>query len=135
MAFWDFNFLMANNAVDPGSVKNMLKTNKAYGRDISKLARGFVSWLLYACSPLGAKIADPVALAVRRLQDGLHPGAGPDFDRLAALKPYELRALIDADLAGELDAGSSLEAEIYAVNFAALHEAYKRQLRRRLFGD
>jgi len=134
MAFWDFNFLMTNNAVDGGAAMNLLRINKEFGRDISSLARGFVSWLLYAYSPSGTKITDPVGLAVRRLQENVHAGAGGDLDRLADLKPYELRALIDADLAGKLDTEASIEAEIYAVNFASLRDEYKRQLRRRLFG-
>lgn len=50
------------------------------------------------------------------------------------MKPYELRALFDADLADKLDTEASIEAEIYAVNLASLRDEYKRQLRRRLFG-
>ncbi len=134
MAFWDFNFLMTNNAVDGGAAMNLLRINKEFGRDISSLARGFVSWLLYAYSPSGTKITDPVGLAVRRLQENVHAGAGGDLDRLADLKPYELRALFDADLADKLDTEASIEAEIYAVNLASLRDEYKRQLRRRLFG-
>lgn len=64
----------------------------------------------------------------------MHVGAGGDLDRLADLKPYELRALFDADLADKLDTEASIEAEIYAVNLASLRDEYKRQLRRRLFG-
>jgi hypothetical protein len=133
MAFWDLGFLTANNAVHPGSVKNLLKINR-FKQDVSKLARGFVSWLLYAYSPAGSGVSDPAGLAIKRLQENVHAGAGADFDRLASLRPYALKALFDADLAG-YDLDDSAEADIYAVNFAKLQESYKRQLYRRLFGD
>ncbi len=132
MAFWDLGFLMENNAVHPGSVKNLLKINQ-YKRDASKLATGFVSWLLYAYSPAGSGVSDPAGLAIKRLQGNIHAGAGADFDRLASLRPHALKALFDTDLAGD-DLDDSLEADIYALNFANLQDSHKRQLYRRLFG-
>jgi hypothetical protein len=132
MAFWDLGFLMANNAVHPGSVKNLLKINR-FKQDVSKLARGFVSWLLYAYSPAGSGVSDPAGLAINRLLENVHAGAGADFDRLASLRPHALKALFDADLAGD-DLDDNLEADIYAVNFANLQDSHKRQLYRRLFG-
>ncbi len=134
MAFWDFDFLTSNNSVNPGGKGNLLKTNKKFGRSISDLSGGFVSWLLYAYSPAGSKISDPVGLAIKRLCENVSAGAGGDFNRLAKLHPYALRALFDADMA-DMDSGESLEAGIYKLNFHDLQTIYKRELYRRLFGD
>ena len=134
MAFWDFDFLTSNNSVNPGGRINLLKTNKKFGRSISDLSGGFVSWLLYAYSPAGSKVSDPVGLAIRRLCENVSAGAGGDFNRLAKLNPYALRALFEADMAG-LDPGESLEAGIYKLNFHGLQTIHKHELYRRLFGD
>jgi hypothetical protein len=133
MAFWDFDFLIRNNSVNPGSKVNLLKTNKKFGRSISDLSNGFVSWLLYAYSPAGSKISDPVGLAVKRLCENVSAGAGGDFNRLAKLNPFALRSLFDADMAGA-DPGESHEAEIYKLNFQDLQAIHKHELYRRLFG-
>ena len=134
MAFWDFDFLISNNSVNPGSKVNLLKANKKFGRSIASLSAGFVSWLLYAYSPIGSKLSDPVGLAVKRLCENVSAGAGVDFNRLTKLYPYALRSLFDADLAG-LDIGESHEAEIYKLNFHDLQAIHKQELYRRLFGD
>ncbi len=134
MAFWDFDFLMSNNSVNPGSKVNLLKTNKKFGRSIASLSAGFVSWLLYAYSPVGTKISDPVGLAVKRLCENVSAGAGGDFNRLSKLTPFALRVLFDADLAG-LDIGESQDAGIYKLNFHDLQAIHKQELYRRLFGD
>ena len=134
MAFWDFDFLTSNNSVNPGGRINLLKTNKKFGRSISDLSTGFVSWLLYAYSPAGSKVSDPVGLAIKRLCENVSAGAGGDFNRLAKLNPYALRALFDADIAG-LDPNESLEAGIYTLNFHGLQPIHKHELYRRLFGD
>jgi hypothetical protein len=133
MAFWDFDFLIQNNLVNPGGKIKMLKANKDFGRSIADLSGGFVSWLLYAYSPTGAKVSDPVGLAVKRLCENVSAGAGGDFNRLAKLTPYALRALFDADMAG-IDPGDSLEAGIYKLNFQGLQPIHKQELYRRLFG-
>jgi hypothetical protein len=134
MAFWDFDFLTSNNSVNPGGRINLLKTNKKFGRSIPDLSAGFVSWLLYAYSPAGTRVSDPVGLAIKRLCENVSAGAGGDFNRLAKLNPYALRALFDADMAG-LDPGESLEAGIYKLNFHGLQTIHKQELYRRLFGD
>jgi hypothetical protein len=134
MAFWDFDFLIQNNSVNPGGKVKMLKANKGFGRSIADLSGGFVSWLLYAYSPTGAKVSDPVGLAVKRLCENVSAGAGGDFNRLAKLTPYALRALFDADMAG-IDPSDSLEAGIYKLNFHDLQLIHKQELYRRLFGD
>jgi hypothetical protein len=133
-SYWDFDFLMDNNQVNPGSRKNLLTTNKnKWGRDIAALSTGFVSWILYAYSPEGARIKNPVGLAVRRLNENAYAGAHGGFDKLAHLTPYALRALFDADLAGG-DLGDSLEARIYQTIFSELQKPYKQELYGRLFG-
>ena len=134
MAFWDFDFLMDNNSVNPGSKVNLLKANKKFGRSIASLSAGFVSWLLYSYSPAGSKISDPVGLAVKRLCENVNAGAGGEFNRLAKLNPFALKTLFDSDLAG-VDLGESHEAEIYKLNFHDLQAIHKQELYRRLFGD
>lgn len=134
MAFWDFDFLLSNNSVNPGSKVNLLKTNKKFGRSIASLSAGFVSWLLYAYSPVGSKISDPVGLAIKRLCENVSAGAGGDFNRLAKLTPYALRSLFDADMAN-VDLDESQESGIYNLNFHDLQAIHKQELYRRLFGD
>jgi hypothetical protein len=134
MAFWDFDFLVTNNSVNPGSKVNLLRTNKKFGRNIASLSTGFVSWLLYVYSPAGSKISDPVGLAVKRLCENVSAGAGGDFNRLAKLTPFALKSLFDADIAS-VDLGESVEAGIYKLHFHDLQTIYKQELYRRLFGD
>jgi hypothetical protein len=133
-SYWDFDFLMDNNQVNPGSRKSLLKTNKVkWGRDLVTLSTGFVSWILYAYSPEGVQIKNPVGLAVKRLNENAYAGAHGGFDKLAQLTPYALRSLFDADLAGA-GLGDSLEANIYQTTFSELKKPYKQELYGRLFG-
>ena len=132
-AFWDFEFLATNNLVQPGSKTELLRVNKKFGRDMAALSRGFVSWLLYAYSPAGARVKDPVALAVKRLREQVHAGSGGEVEHLAGLSPFRLQAIMDADLAG-LKIGEELEVELYERNFHDLEPKHKRELYARLFG-
>ena len=133
-SFWDFDFLMDNNQVNPGSRKNLLRNNKTkWGRDLATLSAGFVSWILYAYSPEGVQIKNPVGLAVKRLNENAYAGAHGGYDKLARLTPYALRALFDADLS-EAELGDSLEANIYQTTFSRLQRPYKQELYGRLFG-
>jgi hypothetical protein len=134
-AFWDFDFLMQNNHV--AKANDLRQHQKATGASIKDLAQGFVSWLLYAYSPSGRRIEDPVALATKRLLENIHASAGGDFDRLACLRPFELKALFDRDLSGDLcqDKSPTLEQEIYIANYRNLDTAPKKELYRRLFGS
>lgn len=134
-AFWDFDFLIENNSVQPQGKKNLLITNKKFGRNIKRLSEGFVSWLLYAYSPNGSRVNDPVALAVKRLCTEMHEGAGGDLNRLAQMPPHALKSLFDADLAGKEFLGDSIEANIYSINFQGLLKIHKQELYRRLFGS
>ena len=54
----------------------------------------FVSWLLYAASPRGTNITDPVGFAISRLMKNPKKGAGGGFDRLSQRTPQELLRLI-----------------------------------------
>lgn len=133
-AFWELDFLFENNRVQPQSRKHLLASNKVWGRGIKSLSEGFVSWLLYAYSPDGNRVRDPVGLAIRRLQENAHAGAGGNFDRLAKLTPYKLRALFEADINGQ-DLGVSPEADLFRLNFSALLSEHKKDLFWRLFGS
>ena len=134
-SFWDFDFLMENNQVNHGSRKNLLRTNKTkWGRDLATLSTGFVSWILYAYSPEGVRIKNPVGLAVKRLNENAYAGAHGGYDKLARLTPFALRSLFDADLAGA-ELGDSLEANIYQMTFTELKKPYKLELYGRLFGS
>lgn len=132
-AYWDFSFLVTNNQV--AKAAEIRKRQKATGADIEQLAQGFVSWLLYAYSPSGQRVANPVALAVKRILENVHAGAGGDYDRLAQLRPVELKAIFDQDLAGVLwEARDSIEKDIYTMNYKDLIKPKKQELYRRLFG-
>ena len=134
LAFWDFNFLMTNNSVITAGA--ILRRQKQTGATIERLVQSFVSWLLYAYSPSGQRVEDPVAVAARRLLENVSTGAGGDFDRLAKLHPYQLKAFFDLDIEGRLllEAEDTLEREIYLLNFKDLSKPKKRELYRRLFG-
>lgn len=132
-AYWDFDFLMANNQVERSEA--IRRRQKQTGASIGSLTQGFVSWLLYAYSPSGRRVDDPVALAAKRLLQNVHTGAGSDYDCLARLRPFELRALFDQDLAGVLyEVPDTIEKDVYTVKFGDLSRSYKRELYRRLFG-
>lgn len=135
-AYWDFDFLMRSNAVNPGTVQNFRKRIKK-GASIARLSELFVSWLLYAHSPVAGHVQDPVSIAIRRIQQNPHAGM-PDFDRLAALRPFELKSFFDADFAGqefdENDPDSLLYVALYREYLAPLQTDDKRRLYRRLFG-
>lgn len=135
LAFWDFDLLMANNQV--GAARQIKDRQKETGASIGDLSAGFVSWILYAHSPAGSRIDNPIALAVKRLRENIHAGAGGDFDRLAHLKPFELKVLFDRDLAGELNQITSPTPEqtIFTANYRYLDMAFKRELYCRLFGS
>jgi hypothetical protein len=133
LASWDFDTLSRNNPIY--RKRQLLGLQKASGINIEGLSKGFVAWLLYAYSPSKNRPLDPVGLAVQRLMENIHASAGGDFDRLASLPPFELKALFDQDFAGELwRAADSTAKEIYLLNFRNLPGESKRELYRRLFG-
>lgn len=132
-AYWDFDFLMQSNAVNPGTVQNFRKQLKD-GLPIAKLSNLFVSWLLYAHSPLAGDVLDPVSIAISRIKQNPHAGM-PAFDHLATLRPYELKTFFDADLSGEQIDTDSPNAALYRQHLGPLNANRKQQLYSRLFGE
>ena len=132
-AFWDWDFLIGNNAIGQASSSKLLAANKQAGHEISRLCQNLVSWILYAYSYSGRGVQNPVSNAIARLRENLFSGAGGDFDRLAALQPHELKTLFDIDLAGR-DLPGTVAADLYVFHFDNLPEDHKRELYRRLFG-
>lgn len=128
-AYWNFDVLCRNNSVQPGSRTALLK--KFAPDRIKQLSEGFVSWLLYAAAA-GYPVNDPVALAVRRLLDEAHAGAGGDFDRLAQLPPWQLRALLTG---GQASPKYTLEGEIFAWRLGGLSPQGRTALLLMLFGE
>jgi hypothetical protein len=87
---WVLDRLLSVNRVHP-------KTRKSVrGGD----AKALVSWLLYAMSPEGSGIKNPVSYALTRLGEDPTSGAGGAFDDLAALPPSELIAVIQDGVRG-----------------------------------
>jgi hypothetical protein len=83
---FDLSVLFSLNNVNPTSRKE-LQQKKA-----SPLA--FVSHLLYAASPAGSTIANPISYTVNQLKHDPKSGAGAEYDQLARLKPEKLAGLI-----------------------------------------
>jgi hypothetical protein len=79
---WDFVVLFQRFPIN-SSTKRRLKETKAS-------AHAFVSHLLYAISPSGRGINNPLAYTLSELKANPHMGAGERFDRLAMLPPREL---------------------------------------------
>ncbi len=87
---WVLDRLLSVNRVHP-------KTRKSVrGGD----AKALVSWLLYAMSPEGSGIKNPVSYALTRLGEDPTSGAGGAFDDLAALSPSDLITVIQDGVRG-----------------------------------
>ena len=87
---WDLKALLIHNRI---SAKN-----QALLLENGLTAQAFVSWLLYAASPSGDGIRDPVAHAVSRLISNPDQGAGGAFDQLAGMPASELADLLTREL-------------------------------------
>lgn len=83
---WVLRKLLIQNNAHPKIVKEMLAANAS--------VQAFISWVLFACSPAGEGINNPVAYALASLKEDPERGAGRAYDSLAALPPHELVALI-----------------------------------------
>ncbi len=83
---WVLRKLLIQNNAHPKIVKELLVANAS--------VQAFVSWLLFACSPTGDGINNPVAYALASLKEDPERGAGRAYDSLAALPPSELVMLI-----------------------------------------
>ena len=79
---WILRKILAQAHAHPKVTKDLLAKNAS--------AQAFVSWLLYACSPAGDGIKNPLAYVLAALREDPGRGAGGTFDRLAALPPIEL---------------------------------------------
>jgi hypothetical protein len=83
---FDLSVLFSLNNVNPTSRKELQR------KEASSLA--FVSHLLYAASPAGSTIANPISYTVNQLKHDPKSGAGAEYDQLARLKPEKLAGLI-----------------------------------------
>ncbi len=89
---WNLNGLLNQNRVSAKNQEILLNS--------SLTAQAFVSWLLYAASPGGNGIRDPIAHAVSRLIPDPTRGAGGVFERLAGLPSNELIDLLTLEING-----------------------------------
>jgi len=83
---WVLRKILIQAHVHPKVTKDLLEKNA--------LGQSFVSWLLYACSPVGKGIKNPLAYVLAALCEDPRRGPGGIFDRLAALPPVELICLV-----------------------------------------
>jgi chromosomal replication initiator protein len=83
---WDLKKLLIQNHVHPKVTKELLNKNIS--------PQTFISWLLYACSPAGEGINNPLAYALASLREESTQGPGKAYDQLAALPPKELIKLV-----------------------------------------
>jgi hypothetical protein len=78
--------ILVQSRVHPKVGKDLLAKNAS--------VKAFVSWLLYACSPAGEGIQNPLAFALASLRDFPDRGSGGAYDQLADLPPAELITLV-----------------------------------------
>jgi hypothetical protein len=83
---WVLRKILIRSHVHPKVMKDLLAKNAS--------VRMFVSWLLYACSPAGEGIQNPLAYALASLRDYPDRSPGSAYYQLAALHPAELVRLI-----------------------------------------
>lgn len=87
---WNLKDLLERNHVSTKKQAVLLKAEKS--------AQAFVSWLIYAASPRGEAIKDPVSLAISKLFENPGEGAGGAYDRLAALTKDRFSRMVTAEL-------------------------------------
>jgi hypothetical protein len=83
---WVLRKILTQSRVHPKVTKDLLAKNAS--------ARAFISWLLYACSPAGEGIQNPLAYTLASLRDFPDRGSGGPYDQLAALPPADLIQLV-----------------------------------------
>ena len=83
---WVLRKILVQARVHPKVTKDLLAKNAS--------VQAFVSWLLYACSPAGEGIKNPLAYALASLREDVSRGPGSAFDQIATLPPVELIRLI-----------------------------------------
>jgi hypothetical protein len=89
---WDVSDLLIRNLVSAKTQKLLL--------DKGLTAQTLISWLLYAASPAGRGIRDPIAHAISRLIQAPARGAGGAYDQLAHIPMSELADLLTTELNG-----------------------------------
>ena len=82
---WNLKALLLENDVHPRVRKELLEKQAS--------VQAFVSWLLYAMSPISGKLNDPLGYAISRLRDDPKQAARGVFSTLATLSPSELLQL------------------------------------------
>lgn len=89
---WNLKDLLVRNRVSAKNQELLLENGLT--------AQAFVSWLLYAASPGGNGIRDPIAHTISRLISHPDRGAGGAYDQLAELPANELAEIITRELTG-----------------------------------
>jgi hypothetical protein len=84
--FWELKTLLEGNDVHPKVQRELL--------EVQASVHAFVSWVLYAASPMSGKLSDPLGYALSRLREHPLKEARGTFRQLADLPPVELLELI-----------------------------------------
>jgi len=87
-AFWDLKSLFEQNNVHPRVQRELLEANAS--------VQSFVAWILYAASPQGRRLSDPLGYAISRLRQDPSGNPPKPFHRFANLPPAELMMLINS---------------------------------------
>jgi hypothetical protein len=86
--FWELKPLLQRNLVHPRVQRELLEMEAS--------VQGFISWVLFACSPAAARLSEPLGYALSQVRADPLSSAGNPFDRFACLPPVELLHLIDS---------------------------------------
>jgi hypothetical protein len=84
--FWELQTLLEQNDVHPKVQRELLQAQAS--------VHAFVSWVLYAASPLSGGLSDPLGYTLSRLREHPLKEARSPFRQLADLPPVELLELI-----------------------------------------
>lgn len=84
--YWELETLLEQNDVHPKVQRELL--------EVQASVHAFVSWVLYAASPMSGKLSDPLGYALSRLREHPLKEARGTFRQLADLPPVELLELI-----------------------------------------
>jgi hypothetical protein len=84
--FWKLKTLLEQNDVHPKVQRELLEAQAS--------VHAFVSWVLYAASPMSGRLSDPLGYALSRLREHPLKEARSPFRQLADLLPEELLELI-----------------------------------------
>jgi hypothetical protein len=86
--FWELKTLLKQNNVHPKVQRELLEANAS--------VQSFVAWVLYAASPQGRRLSDPLGYAISQLRQDPSSNPPKNFHRFASLPPAELMTLIDS---------------------------------------